>query len=1096
MTASSILLRSVRYYWRTHLGVILGAALGAIVLTGALLVGDSVKATLREQALARVGKINGALLGGDRFFRSALAPEAGADVAPVLLVRGSAARADGKSRVNQAQVVGVDDRFWKMSIGGKVPVALAKDEIALNQRLAAQLGVAAGETIIIRVEKPSAFSRDAPLSGDENEVIAIRAKVVSIVDDTQFGRFALQASQVPPFTAFIALESLQQRIEQAGKANLLLSSAMSSDQLRTALGSKWQLEDSALELREVPTKEREIRTTRVFLDPVVATAAPRGVDSLTYLVNELRSGEKATPYSMVTALDAPSSGFLPAELADDEIAISEWLAEDLGVREGAKIAMKYFVMGERRQLEERSREFTVLAVIPQSEPHLNPSWMPQFPGLADKANCRDWEPGFAMDMSKIRDNDEAYWDKYQGTPKAFVNIMVGQEMWRNRWGELTSIRYPANTPADQVANDLRAKLKPESLGMSFVNLQAQAAAATDAPVDFGQLFVAFSFFLLIAAAVLTGLLFVFSLQQRNEEAGLLLALGWQARQVRRLFLAEGLLLSLIGSTLGAIGGLLYTKAVLQALTTVWRGAVGSVSFTFAPSAGSFIAGILGSVGIAMLAMWLASRRQLRHSARELLTASIGEEMSSGTKKRHSWTMPIAIVCLLGALILVLFARNVSPEIFFGAGSLLLIAGLAWTLRQLQTASRKKSNLRSIAQLGHRSASRRRGRSLATIAVLASGVFMVVAVSAFRKSADNDWTNRKSGTGGFGLVAESSLPIYEDLNSPQGREAFGLDEKIMAGASVVPFRVREGDDASCLNLNRALQPRLLGVKAEELRSRDAFRFAGVKLDAIRGSLMEKGDGRQLGWGILEAQMVGDDDAIPGVVDQNTLMWALQMKLGSVIEYPDGRGKTLKVRLVGTVAGSMLQGNVIIAERHFIERFPNLGGYRYFLIDTPKERLDEVAQHLSRQLQDRGFEVTVASRRLADFLAVENTYLSIFQALGGLGLLLGSAGLAIVVARNVLERRREFGLLEAVGFRPVQLRSLVFAEHRWLIGCGLVIGTVSALVAVWPQLSERAAGFPYREMSLLLIGLVLGALFWTWLATRLSLRGRQITALQQE
>ena len=129
-------------------------------------------------------------------------------------------------------------------------------------------------------------------------------------------------------------------------------------------------------------------------------------------------------------------------------------------------------------------------------------------------------------------------------------------------------------------------------------------------------------------------------------------------------------------------------------------------------------------------------------------------------------------------------------------------------------------------------------------------------------------------------------------------------------------------------------------------------------------------------------------------------------------------------------------------------------------------------------------------------MQNTYLSTFQSLGGLGLLLGSAGLAIVVARNVLERRREFGLLEAVGFRPQQLRQLVFAEHRWLIGCGLVIGTVSALLAVWPQLSERAAGFPFREMSLLFVGLVLGALFWTWLATRLSLRGRQITALQQE
>ena len=129
-------------------------------------------------------------------------------------------------------------------------------------------------------------------------------------------------------------------------------------------------------------------------------------------------------------------------------------------------------------------------------------------------------------------------------------------------------------------------------------------------------------------------------------------------------------------------------------------------------------------------------------------------------------------------------------------------------------------------------------------------------------------------------------------------------------------------------------------------------------------------------------------------------------------------------------------------------------------------------------------------------MENTYLSIFQALGGLGLLLGSVGLAIVVARNVLERRREFGLLEAVGFRPRQLRRLVLAEHRWLIVCGLVIGTVSALVGVWPSLRERAAGFPWREMTLLLLALTAGAAFWTWLATRLALRRDQLPALRSE
>jgi hypothetical protein len=298
-----------------------------------------------------------------------------------------------------------------------------------------------------------------------------------------------------------------------------------------------------------------------------------------------------------------------------------------------------------------------------------------------------------------------------------------------------------------------------------------------------------------------------------------------------------------------------------------------------------------------------------------------------------------------------------------------------------------------------------------------------------------------------------------------------------------MRVREGDDASCLNLNRALEPRLLGVAPAELTSRAAFRFA----DGLEGA-------GEPGWGMLEAETSGE--SIPGIVDAATLQWALQMKLGEELEYRDERGQLLKVRLVGALAGSVLQGSVVISEKRFTERFPGQSGYRYFLVDAPASKAGAVQEQMSRALQDRGMAMTFASRRLAEFQAVENTYLSIFQVLGGLGLLLGSAGLGIVVARNVLERRREFGLLEAVGYRRRDLRRLVFAEHRWLIGCGLVVGVASALVAVWPGLRDRAGGFPLTETAVLIAALTLGCVFWAWLATRLALRGSAVPALRAE
>ena len=139
---------------------------------------------------------------------------------------------------------------------------------------------------------------------------------------------------------------------------------------------------------------------------------------------------------------------------------------------------------------------------------------------------------------------------------------------------------------------------------------------------------------------------------------------------------------------------------------------------------------------------------------------------------------------------------------------------------------------------------------------------------------------------------------------------------------------------------------------------------------------------------------------------------------------------------------------------------------------------------------------AWQRLADFMAVENTYLGIFQALGGLGLLLGSLGLGIVVLRNVLERRQELALLQAVGFRPSLLQRLVLSEHWLLVVLGLILGLGAALLAVLPALPLTAGEAPSGAMSLTLVALAIAGIFWCWLATRAALRGPLLDALRKE
>jgi putative ABC transport system permease protein len=156
----------------------------------------------------------------------------------------------------------------------------------------------------------------------------------------------------------------------------------------------------------------------------------------------------------------------------------------------------------------------------------------------------------------------------------------------------------------------------------------------------------------------------------------------------------------------------------------------------------------------------------------------------------------------------------------------------------------------------------------------------------------------------------------------------------------------------------------------------------------------------------------------------------------------------------------------------------------------------ATALSGALQDQGLELTSAVRRLDEFNAVQNTYLGTFQILGGLGLLLGSAGLGVVVLRNVLEGRGELALLLAVGFRKRAVQWLVLAEHGALLGLGLALGLLAAAVAVLPALLSPAHQLPYASLGVTLGAVLINGLVWAWLATRAALRGDLLVALRNE
>jgi ABC-type antimicrobial peptide transport system permease subunit len=169
---------------------------------------------------------------------------------------------------------------------------------------------------------------------------------------------------------------------------------------------------------------------------------------------------------------------------------------------------------------------------------------------------------------------------------------------------------------------------------------------------------------------------------------------------------------------------------------------------------------------------------------------------------------------------------------------------------------------------------------------------------------------------------------------------------------------------------------------------------------------------------------------------------------------------------------------------------------FLIDADAEKADKVMEILSAGLTDYGLALTPAAQRLAEFSAVENTYLSIFQLLGGLGLILGSLGLGLVVLRNVLDRRCELAMMRAVGLNKVELKRMVFYEHGGLMLAGLVCGVIAALVAVGPALSSAAAQVPFLSLTLTILAIGISGLAAIWMATAFALSGKLLEALRSE
>lgn len=1147
------MLRALIHHWRLNLAVTAGAAVATAVLTGALVVGDSVRGSLRALTEERLGDVDLAVVtegmfGADlaeRLTADRPATEADAGVtaaAPVIALQGTAEGAETGARAARVAVWGVDGRFAELFA---TDLPLGREEraegqifpsVIVNGALARELGVETGDDLILSFERLSEVPRETLLGRtDPGSVLdSLRLTVRSVLPD--YGaegsgadragtggagpaRFGLTPHQTVPLNAYVSLRGLQRELGRPGEANLLLvDTAATPRQLAARLEAAVTLGDLGLEL-EVPSsggfvlvESREFVLRPPAVRAVERVAEELGAETqpvLTYLANSITRGQDASsmPYSTVAALPWPPepafgelSPSLP-ELGPDELVLDVWAAEDLEAAPGDTVEMTFYGVGADDRLTTESATFRVAGVVAMEGLAADRSLTPDFPGIADAEDIASWDPPFPVDLSKIRPKDELYWDDYRGTPKVFVSLETGQRLWGNRFGDLTSIRLapPEGTSVEglreQLAGRLPRAVDPRSLGLAVQPVRQRGLDAASGATDFTGLFLGFSFFLIAAAALLVGLLFSLAVEGRAKEAGVLLAVGYRTAQVSRRFLAEGLVLALVGALAGTGLAVAYAASVLAALGSWWvllLGEQGSGLLTVHIEPTSLAVGCFASVALVLTVVWWTVRRLSKVPVTRLLAGSA--TVSRETVKRGGraeWVAWAGAGVALALLVATAWSGTSSPGLFFGAGAALLTAGLAvvlvWLRRDPGGLDRlaETSGAAGLVGAAARNSARNPGRSLLSVALVACAAFVLVGVGAFRKSGEED-LGRDSGAGGFELVAEASVPLRGELDDPADRAELGISDDtaaLLEGVEVFPLRLRPGEDASCLNLYRPEKPRLVGV-TPALVERGGFHFR----DAV--------EERENPWELLEEPL--EDGVVPAIGDYASVRWILQLGLGDELEVTDERGEPLRLRIVAQLEGSIFQSELLIPESAFVRHFPSRGGFGTFLIGSGRSHLDpqELAAALESDLERFGFDATSTRERLAAFEAVENTYLTTFQALGGLGLLLGTLGLGVVLIKNVLERRGELATLRAFGFRRGILAALVVVENAFLLLVGLGVGGAAGLAAVAPHLAAGGAEVPWGALGATLLAVFVVGLLASLTAVGATLRVPLLPVLKAE
>lgn len=1051
-------IRSLLFYRRDYINQIIIISLLAAIITGSLFTGDSVRESLKNSSSEKLGNTDILVSTGLRFFDTSVSDRLSSDydlkTTALLETDGYCQNfATGATALN-ISIYGISGGFFEFH--GIRDTEIAPGTVAINTRMAGHLGVSEGDDIIIRFREADPIPVNAPFAPSDDGGGSRVMKVSRILDPAHAGNFSLGISQIVPQNLFINISDLQNDDTSIQRVNRLLAVAtddMTESSVYNILKEILVPSDIGLSVRiSQVTGESEIVSDRVFIDSAVVSSiisnTRGGYPLITYLANSMKTGDQETPYSFVSGLPLVPE----IDLDDNEIIISKWLADDLGAKQGSELTLTWYHPAGSF-LEERSKMFVVSMITENEKRFSDPSLMPEFPGISGSTSCSSWDAGIPILMDKIRDKDEDYWDIHKGTPKAFVNYETGEKLWGNNFGPATAIRFPQQTDEALILNALKGKLEPADAGFTVQNIRRSGTEAATQGVDFSTLFLSLGFFIILSCIILLSFSVSMFFESKQQQVRSYFALGFRNGKIASLLFLETAVISVLGAAAGVLLGYGVNLLIIQALNSVWTGAVqtNTISADF-----KIIPVIIGFISTVLIAQILVSVRLSLYLKR---LASKGEKGFKFHSPRTNFILLAFIsVPAIIATVISLFAENLSVALSFSAGTLLFIS-LILVLRQYYLGSGRKAKAGRPGpyMLSRRFYSFYPSQSVTPVIFIAAGIFAIIITSANRQGLTDEMLLNSGGTGGYLFWAESAIPVKENLNTAEGRKEFGLDDQALSKLEILQGIRLDGDDASCLNLNHIKAPPVLGLDPSLLIERGSFSFAAAidTYDDINP------------WSLLEKTI--SDNIIYGIADQTVLQWGLKISTGDTLIFRSETGRPLKIVICAGLKSSVFQGHLIISERHFRNYFPSVAGSTVFLIDGDTDDPEQLKNLLSDRFMNYGLSVENAGDKLSSFFVVTNTYLNVFTILGIMGLILGVAGLGFMLIRNFEQRRKEFALMMATGYSSSQLKRFILTDQVIILIWGIVTGTFSAIVATLPSLQSS------DEMSLKLVFIMIVLIF---------------------